>query len=426
VGDEAVRDSHSSRGFTLIELSISLALASFLALGTLAALDSLAQQGAALDGASTGEALARRGLARLEQELFLARTLRFDGEQLLLQRDDGGWSGYQRSRGRTQLHRVEALDELGARAALAELGLERSGAEPLLDAGLLPESAFRESALLLGMREISWSLEEREILWPRRALRAGLERAMGFAGFDRASLASEGARAEELALPVRESFELSALASGLASPWIGARFRTGLASGELRFARLAARRIEGRSTGSLELRLASAERPEEALVQARASAVMLEALSAEWSSLELPLAGHLAAEREYLLLVRSLGGEGGIELRLEVARDVDGLAEWRLDDGLAVVSGNDEVPSAVQVHRDARLCAELVHELPSPAPELERAPLAFIVRASWSAGLAHTARLPLQRLAAEALERERSARGLPAALPGTSDPGVGR
>ncbi|MBK9385804.1 MAG: prepilin-type N-terminal cleavage/methylation domain-containing protein [Planctomycetes bacterium] len=426
MGDEAVRRAAPSGGFTLIELSIALVLASFVALGALAALDSIAQQGSALDAASAGEALARRGLARLEDELFLARAVRFDGEQLLLERDDGRWSGYQRSPGRTQLHRVEANDELLARAALAELDLGRSGVEPQLDAGFLPESAFRESALLLGMREISWSLEEREILWPRRGLRPGLERAMGFASFDRAFLASEGARAEEHALPVRESFELSALASGLVSPWIGARFRMDRPSGELRLARLVARRVEGRSTGTLELRLAPAERPDEAVMYARASAAMLEALSSSWSSLELPLAGSLAAAGEYLLLLRSLGGEGGIELRLEIARELAFLAEWRLDDGLAMASGVDEVPRAVEIHRDARLCAELVHELPSPGPQLERAPLALIVRASWSGGGAHTARLPLQRLAAEALERERAGQGLPAALPGTSDPGVRR
>ncbi|MBL8896387.1 MAG: prepilin-type N-terminal cleavage/methylation domain-containing protein [Planctomycetes bacterium] len=416
----------SSRGFTLIELSISLVLASFVALGTLAALDSLAQQGSALDTASTGEALARRGLARLEEELFRARALRFDGERVLLQRDDGSWAGYQRSRGRTQLHRVIAADEAAARVALGELGLDADAVEPRLEAGWLPESAFRESALLLGMREITWSIEEREVLSPQRGVRPGLERAMGFAGFDRASFAAAGSRVEELALPARESFELSPLSGGLTAPWIGLRFRLERASGELRFVRLVARRHTGSDTGSLELRLAAAEEPEVPLVHARASAVMLEALSSSWSNLEIPLAGNLAGDREYVLLVRSLGGDGGLELRLEMARDTVGLAAWRLDDGLAAVSGVDEVPSALAVHRDARLCVELVHELALPAPLVERVPLALLVRVSWSEQGAEVARLPLQHLAAAALARERAAHGLPAALPGTSDPGVGR
>lgn len=411
----------AAAGLTLVELVVALALASFVALAGLAALESLGQQGRAIDDEASGEAVARRGLARLEQDLELAREARLEGARLLVELADGSFAGYALSPSRTQLHRVVAADESSARAALDTLALDALRVEPLLERGLLQDGAYRESALLLGMRAIEWRLEEREVAWPRRGVRLGKERLFAFRGFDAASLASAGARVEELALALREPISLGALAPGLAAPWCGLRFRAPESFGRICAARLYARRVPGNATGALELRIARADRPERELATATVEAAALAALGASWSTLEVPLSGALDAGQEHVLLVSSSGGAGGVELRAEIVREGSGLAPWRLDDGLAFVYGIDLRPSALQVQASARLAAELEQEREMRAPLLGRRPLALLVRVAWSERGAFTARLPLARAIDEVLRLERDAHGVPSALPSTRE-----
>lgn len=403
---------HAAPGFTLIELTIALALSGFLALASLAALDSLGQESSALESSARGEALAERGCARVAEELSLAQQIKLDASAVLMQRVDARWVGYALSPKRTQLHRVEAASETAARLALKNLALDRLGSEPQLEEGTLPESAFRDHAVMLGMRQMEWAIEERAVTVPAMQMEVGLQRAFDFRGFDKESFALLGAPIEPVAIQAREPFDLGDVRAGLSGTWIGMRFRTTSSMQRMRRVYFDMRRVATANPGAFEVVLVATANLGSKLGSARIERTALADLPELWTRVAVALEVDLAPNTEYAVLISSSGGEGGIELRAETLREEDQVPAWRLDDGLALALARGSAWDPLEYYSAVRLIAALECEQALPAPAVQQHSIAVVFHVVWSKGHALTRRIPLLRLAEDTRDLERRSWGL--------------
>ncbi len=160
-----------SRGFTLVELLLSMAIATLVLTGAMISLNLLTEADVRLtQGMELGVGIDRT-LRVIMRDLHYASDVRTNGDRIIITNADDSAVVYERTPASDELHRVVGASEAAAEAAAEALGLGILTAVVLTPRGYLSESDYRSSAIIQGVDEISWW----EILDPQGGIIRGVK-----------------------------------------------------------------------------------------------------------------------------------------------------------------------------------------------------------------------------------------------------------
>jgi prepilin-type N-terminal cleavage/methylation domain-containing protein len=145
----------TTRGFTLVELLLAMALTAVVASSALGALGMFAEADTRLRTGVEAEVDVGRALRLLQQDVAHASTLDVTASSCTLTRPDGTAVTWVATTGGTELHRLTARNLLSLTLPVLTLLATTTTAAQYDARGMLRDGSYRSSAVLQGIRGVA-------------------------------------------------------------------------------------------------------------------------------------------------------------------------------------------------------------------------------------------------------------------------------